>query len=448
MSGPLAGIRVVELPPTGGPMAGRVLAFLGAEVIHVEAPTRVNSWRLNKEARNLVNFPGQVPGERFFDRALFNSQNVNKRSLILDLGPGRDRGAAPPARGQRRADLQLPAGHARAPGLGYDAWCVEAGHHRRRDAGLRCQRADGELRRAQVDDGDGVGMLSLVGCRDGAHNHGSVLFDPIGGFNAAAAILMALHHRQATGEGQYVEIPQVEAAMQFIGEELLWSFAHGTDRARDGNHVADAAPHDAYAAQGADEWVAIAVTSDAEFAALCATIGEGSLAADPRFAAFAARHANQDALRPAIERWTAVRDKHDAARILQAAGVPAAPVCNARDVAESAYPLRAASSPCSASRCRHASASRPADCSRHAGRRAGGAVLRRRQPRGARGDRPVARRDPRARGERRPRDRAVEGAMRLELAACICRGRVLASPLARPRLNGRPSAGRASSTPT
>src|SRR5262249_51460329 len=69
MTGPLAGIRVVELTTAwAGPMAGRILAFLGAEVIHVEAPTRVNSWRLNKEARNPVNFPDQIAGTRFFDR--------------------------------------------------------------------------------------------------------------------------------------------------------------------------------------------------------------------------------------------------------------------------------------------------------------------------------------------------------------------------------------------
>ncbi|MET0429406.1 MAG: CoA transferase, partial [Microvirga sp.] len=90
-SGPLTGIRVVELTTAwAGPMAGRVLAFLGAEVIQLESPTRVNSWRMNKEAVNPINFPGREPGARPYDRAyLFNSQNINKRSLILNLkGPG------------------------------------------------------------------------------------------------------------------------------------------------------------------------------------------------------------------------------------------------------------------------------------------------------------------------------------------------------------------------
>jgi crotonobetainyl-CoA:carnitine CoA-transferase CaiB-like acyl-CoA transferase len=342
MTGPLAGIRVVELTTAwAGPMAGRILAFLGAEVIHVEAPTRVNSWRLNKEARNPVNFPDRVAGARFFDRAfLFNSQNVNKRSLILDLKAAG--GTAALLRLLAVSDVLLcnfrPGLLARL-GLGYET--------------LRAQKPDIIVAEMPAFGTAApmagyaalgptmemaAGMSSLVGYPDGAPTTtGPSYSDPIGGFNAAAAILTALHHRQATGEGQVVEIPQVEAAMQFIGEELLWSFAHGADRARDGNHVPDAAPHDAYAAQGEDEWVAIAVGSDAEFAALCATIGEAGLAADLRFAAFAARRTNQDELRAPIERWTAARDKHDAARLLQAAGVPAAPVCNARDVAESDY---------------------------------------------------------------------------------------------------------------
>src|SRR5690606_27990469 len=84
---PLEGLRVVEVTTAwAGPMAGRVLAFFGAESVHIEGPNRVNSWRLNKETPNPINFPDGEPGERPFDRSfLFNSQNVNKRSCILNL---------------------------------------------------------------------------------------------------------------------------------------------------------------------------------------------------------------------------------------------------------------------------------------------------------------------------------------------------------------------------
>lgn len=339
---PLSGIRVVELTTAwAGPMVGRVLAFLGAEVIHVESPTRVNSWRLNKEAKNPVNFPDGVAGERFWDRAfLFNSQNVNKRSLILDLK----------AEGAKAALLRLVAvsdvlicnfrpGMLARLGLAYEQLCavkpdiivaeMPAFGISGPMAGYAALGPTMEM---------AAGMSALIGYRDGPPTTtGPSYVDPISGFNAAAAILTALHHRQATGEGQHIEIAQVEAAMQLIGEELLWAQAHGADRARDGNHVDGAAPHDAFAAAGADEWVAIAVAGDAEFAALCDVIGAPGLAADPRFATHAARHANQDLLVEPITRWTRMHAKHAAAELLQAAGVPAAPVCNARDLAESAY---------------------------------------------------------------------------------------------------------------
>ncbi len=74
---PLEGLRVVELVDgMGWPIAGRVLGFLGADSIHVKSPNRVNSWRLNKEAPNPINFPGRQPGDRPFDRSfLFDSPN-------------------------------------------------------------------------------------------------------------------------------------------------------------------------------------------------------------------------------------------------------------------------------------------------------------------------------------------------------------------------------------
>ena len=82
---PLAGIRVVELTTAwAGPMAGRILAFLGAEVIHVEAASRLDSWRQHGNVFNPYRYPRDGAGARPWNRvALFNSQNVNKLSLAL-----------------------------------------------------------------------------------------------------------------------------------------------------------------------------------------------------------------------------------------------------------------------------------------------------------------------------------------------------------------------------
>jgi crotonobetainyl-CoA:carnitine CoA-transferase CaiB-like acyl-CoA transferase len=344
-SGPLAGLRVLELTTAwAGPMAGRVLGFLGAECIHIESPNRVNSWRLNKETPNPDNFPSGQPGERPYDRSfLFNSQNVNKLSCILDL---KTRGGREIARRLAMAcDVVIcnfRPGTLAKLGLDYESL--------RRDRpdiivaelpafGLKGPLANHAALGPTME--MAAGMSSLVGYRDAQpETTGPSYLDPIGGFNTAAAILTALIHRQRTGEGQHVEVPQVEAAMHFIGGEILSAAETGLDPARNGNRVAHAAPHDAFACAGAESWVVIAVRDDAEWAALCETMARPDLVADPRFATLAARKRHEDELGALIVAWTATQDRHALALRLQEAGVPAAPVQTPSDVARDAHLLQ------------------------------------------------------------------------------------------------------------
>ena len=341
-AGPLSHIRAVELTTAwAGPMAGRILAFLGAEVIHVEAATRLDSWRHHSQVFNPRRFPGGVAGERPYNRAsMFNSQNVNKLSLTLDLKkPG---GSDAFMTLLKTADVLIcnfTPGMLDRAGFGYDrlkqikpdivvcempAYGLDGPSAQTTALGPTMEMASG--------------MASMIGYRDGPPvSTGPAYLDPIGGFNGAAAILTALLHRDLTGEGQHVEVPQVEAAMQFIGEHLLHAAATGHVTSRNGNRVPHAAPHDAYPAEGEDEWVAVAVGTDAEFAALCRVIGRPELAGEAHFARLADRLDHQDELDRIVSSWTRGQSKKTAAQLLQAAGVPAAPVQNARDAAESEY---------------------------------------------------------------------------------------------------------------
>jgi len=339
---PLEGLRVVEITTAwAGPMAGRVLAYFGAESIHVESPNRVNSWRLNKEKPNPINFPKGEAGARPFDRSfLFNSQNVNKLSCILNLKT--EEGRATLRRLAAVTDVLIcnfRPGTLAKLGLDYES--------------LKAIKPDIIVAELPAFGGSGpmsgyaalgptmemaTGMSAMMAYRDGQpENSGPSYLDPIGGFNAAAAILTALHHRDRTGEGQYVEVPQVEAAMQFIGAELLLAAETGIDPIPDGNRVAHMAPHDAFPARGEDQWVAIAAEDEAQWVQLCAAIGQPKLASDPRFADLAARKRHEEELTAILSEWTATRDKHGIARLLQYAGVAAAPVANAADVAASTY---------------------------------------------------------------------------------------------------------------
>lgn len=339
---PLRHVRVVELTTAwAGPMAGRILAFFGAEVVHVEAATRLDSWRHHSQVFNPRRYPGGVAGERPYNRAsLFNSQNVNKLSLTLDLKkPG---GSETFLELLKTADVlicnytpgmleRIGFGYARLKAIKPDIIVAEMPAY-----GLDGPAAQSSALGPTMEMASG--MASMIGYPGGPPvSTGPAYLDPTGGFNGAAAILTALYHRDRTGEGQHVEVPQVEAAMQFIGEHLLLAAATGEVLPRTGNRVPWAAPHDAYPAAGDDEWVVVAVETDAEFAALCAVIGRPDLAADRDLAQLSGRLRQLDRLDETVSGWTRGRPKAEAARLLQAAGVPAAPVQHARDAAESEY---------------------------------------------------------------------------------------------------------------
>jgi crotonobetainyl-CoA:carnitine CoA-transferase CaiB-like acyl-CoA transferase len=183
-----------------------------------------------------------------------------------------------------------------------------------------------------------AGMARLIGYGDGRPvTTGPAYLDPLGGFNSAAAVLAALAARTHTGRGQYVELAQREAAMHWIGEEIVLAAITGKDRMPRGNRIDGIVPHDAFRCAGDDEWVAVAVFDDAEFAALAKVMGRPALADDPRFATVAARTENDGELAAIVAGWTLPRDKHAVADMLQAAGVHAAPVQNARDVNASRF---------------------------------------------------------------------------------------------------------------
>ena len=339
---PLAGIRVVELTTAwAGPMGGRVLAWLGAEVIRIEPASRPCSWRHAGETRATFRYPDAEPGPLPYNRsALFNSQNVGKQSVTLDLKrPG---GHATLLRLLAQTDVVLanftPGTLARL-GLDHASLCrvrpdiivVEMPAF-----GVSGPMADNTALGPTMEMASG--MASMIGYRDGGGPTytGPSYMDPTGGFHGAAAVLTALAHRRATGQGQHVEVPQVEAAMHYVGAEMLHAIASGADPARTGNRVAWAAPHDTFPAAGRDQWLVIAVTNDQQWAALRRLVGDARLDA-PRFATLDGRLAAQDELATVIGAWTQGRSKHAAAEALQAEGVPAAPVQKADDALASPY---------------------------------------------------------------------------------------------------------------
>ncbi|GAG07423.1 unnamed protein product, partial [marine sediment metagenome] len=152
--------------------------------------------------------------------------------------------------------------------------------------------------------------------------------------HTAIATLAALHYRNRTGKGQLIEVAQVESSVCVVGTAILDQTVNGRDQNRQGNRLPYAAPHGAYRCQGDDRWCVIAVFSDAEWRAFCQAISDPQWCHDERFATLQERKQNEDELDRLIEGWTSGRTAEEVMETLQAAGVAAGVVQNARDVLE------------------------------------------------------------------------------------------------------------------
>jgi crotonobetainyl-CoA:carnitine CoA-transferase CaiB-like acyl-CoA transferase len=150
----------------------------------------------------------------------------------------------------------------------------------------------------------------------------------------AYAVIAALLHRDATGEGQYIDQSQWEAVLAHMAEGLLEWDMNRKEPARSGNHDRWMSPHETYKALGDDDkWVSIAV-GDEEWRALCGAIGEPELADDARFRPAELRKQNEAALDEKVSAWTRSRDRWEVAETLQRAGVAAFPSMSNKDLAE------------------------------------------------------------------------------------------------------------------
>ena len=141
------------------------------------------------------------------------------------------------------------------------------------------------------------------------------------------ALVSAVDHQRRTGEGQHIDLSQFEAALQFLGPELLEYETFGTVAGRHGNRDARCAPHGIYPCQGEEQWVAIACTDDDRWDVLRAVMGNPSWAADARFDTLDGRKHHEDELDERVADWTASLSVMSVVEALQPA-VAAGPVHN------------------------------------------------------------------------------------------------------------------------
>lgn len=157
--------------------------------------------------------------------------------------------------------------------------------------------------------------------------------DWIGAYSFGVAMLTAIHQRDMTGKGQWIDASQVETGIFITGTSMLDFSANGRSWTRYGNRspYKPAAPHGAYRCVGDDRWVAIACFQDAEWESLARVAGRPDWLKDPRFATLSERLLHQDALDKEVTSWTRTQDAFRVMHALQAEGVAAGVCQNAED---------------------------------------------------------------------------------------------------------------------
>ncbi|HSP97136.1 MAG TPA: CoA transferase [Candidatus Dormibacteraeota bacterium] len=330
MSLPLEGVRVADFTWVwAGPFCTLQLAHLGAEVIRVESRTRTCVTRL------LPPFADGTPGPN--RSGYFNQYNQGKLSLSLDLK--RPEAIAVAKDLVARCDIvceNFAAGVMDRMGLGYEVL-----RGLRPDlvmialSGYGATGPDAEFVSYGPAQVPLSGMSSLTGYAGWPPMHVGISYgDPTGGLHGAVAVLAALWHRAATGEGQYIDLSQWETSIATLGEGVLEQSMTGAQPPRGGNRDPHMAPHGIFRCAGEQRWVAIAVRDDDEWRRLAACMGAPLLAGDPRFATLAARKANEDALEALVTDWTRPQTAEAVAAALQAARIPAAVAMTNKDLAD------------------------------------------------------------------------------------------------------------------
>ncbi len=326
MSGPLHGVRVLDLSRVlAGPWATQTLADLGAEVIKIERPGAGDDTRLWGPP-----FTTKTDGSRG-DAAYFLCANRGKKSVELDIAS--PEGAETVRKLAATCDVVVE--NFKTGGLkkyGLDWASLEKVNPRLVYCSITGFGQDGpDAHRAGYDymiQAMG-GLMSVTGQPDGAPGAepmkvGVAVADLFTGLYASNAILAALMHARATGEGQHVDVALFDVQAAMLANQATNWFVSGRAPTRMGNAHPNLAPYQPFPCT--DGMVVIAVGNDGQFRALCGALGAARMGEDPRFLTNAARIEHRAEMTATLAALTAGHDMAGLMARLEAAGVPYGPV--------------------------------------------------------------------------------------------------------------------------
>lgn len=311
--GPLEGVRVLEIAKVwAGPYAGKLLAFLGAEVIKIESNSNLDELRAYGGV-SVNHAPYFLSSNPEILSVQVNMKSESGVNLLREMAA--------------KSDIvlnNLRPGAIERLGLDYASLCAIKPDII--SVSIKMYGNDGPL-------GYQTGYAPCFAALGGLNYLVGYPGEPPRGINirygdstvgaaAAYAAVVALMHRNRTGEGQFVDVSAVECMASMVGDSLFEYSLTGKAPAADGNAHADMAPHGCYPClDGA--WISIAVASDEEWRALCDALGPADLADEPAFSTFAGRQAERVRLDALLSELTRRQDAGALAGRLRVAGVTA-----------------------------------------------------------------------------------------------------------------------------
>jgi crotonobetainyl-CoA:carnitine CoA-transferase CaiB-like acyl-CoA transferase len=343
--GPLSGLRVLSFGQAwSGAFGTELLALLGADVVQVSSLRRHDSWRrAGAGVPKAIADPLRIQ-HPLNTQGLFNSVNLNKREIALDL-------TSP--RGQELLWQLIPRFSVLVdnyrPGV-MSSWGITIERVAELRPGMIWASVSGYGADGPYSAYPAIGttiepmggLSSLHGYEgDGGMNTGGLYPDPVAAYILATTVLAALQERDRSGAAQRIDLSMMESLAVVSGESIVGYQVDGRIPGPIGNHHPRIAPHNNYAAQDG-EWVALSADHDAAWQALVDYIGDERLR-DPRFATMAGRKEHESLLDAIVAEWCAGRQATDVEAALGSLGVCAARVVPLRELWSRPNPAMVAS---------------------------------------------------------------------------------------------------------
>lgn len=322
----LNGIRIIDLSMGwAGPLACRHMADMGADVIKVESCERFDWWRSWEATQEWIESNGAEKS------TAFNTVNRNKRDITLDLEHPEGRTLLLDLVKTANIVVENYSGSV-LPKLDLS---FEIFRKAKPDIILLSMPAFGStgpwsnFRAYGSTVEQSSGLPHLNGSEDDLPTMQHVaLGDAVGGLTGAAAILVALRHQSRTGEGQFVDLSQVEGLFPMASHGILEYAATGNSPERTGSRFGNSLVRGVYACKGEDQWVAIECSSEDHWSALTDEIGK----ALAEFGDYATAKHRVDEIDSVLSDSFRDKEAKEVMRQLQSIGIPAAAALTTVDI--------------------------------------------------------------------------------------------------------------------